>query len=68
MAFGDTIRVRKRGEITLPKPIRDALALDEGTILIANVEGGKLVITPGRVVAELPPLEIPTEVAAEAPE
>ena len=36
--------VAERGQITLPKPIRDALGLTKGTVLKVELEGGRVVL------------------------
>ena len=36
--------VAERGQITLPKPVRDALGLKKGTVLKVEVDGGRIVL------------------------
>ena len=36
--------VAERGQITLPKPVRDALGLTKGTILKVELDGGRIVL------------------------
>src|SRR5690606_5683087 len=36
--------VAERGQITLPKPVRDALGLSKGTILKVELEGGRIIL------------------------
>ena len=36
--------VAERGQITLPKAVRDALGLTKGTQLIVELEGGRIVL------------------------
>lgn len=38
-----------KGQITVPKPVRDALGLDEGDQVVFHVEGGRATLarTPG---------------------
>ena len=36
--------VAERGQITLPKPVRDALGLTKGTQLTVHLEGGRIVL------------------------
>ncbi|MFN0182577.1 MAG: AbrB/MazE/SpoVT family DNA-binding domain-containing protein [Aquabacterium sp.] len=36
--------VAERGQITLPKAVRDALGLTKGTKLIVELEGGRIVL------------------------
>lgn len=44
----NTVKVGRRGIITLPKKMRDALAITEGGILGVREEGGALVLEPHR--------------------
>ena len=45
----DTLIVSERGQITLPKSLRDRLAIKPGTALIAEEVEGKLVLRPAAV-------------------
>ncbi|MEO3692134.1 AbrB/MazE/SpoVT family DNA-binding domain-containing protein [Roseateles paludis] len=36
--------VAERGQITLPKAVRDALGLTKGTVLKVEIEGGRVVL------------------------
>ncbi|MGY0504229.1 AbrB/MazE/SpoVT family DNA-binding domain-containing protein [Luteimonas sp. e5] len=36
--------VAERGQITLPKPVRDALGLTKGTVLKVELDGGRIVL------------------------
>lgn len=36
--------VAERGQITLPKAVRDALGLTKGTVLTVELEGGRIVL------------------------
>ena len=36
--------VAERGQITLPKAVRDALGLSKGTVLKVELEGGRIVL------------------------
>jgi len=36
--------VAERGQITLPKAVRDALGLTKGTVLKVEIEGGRIVL------------------------
>lgn len=40
------VRVRRNGQITIPKAIRDALQIREGDILKAYIRGSELVLEP----------------------
>ncbi len=44
--------VSKKGQVVIPKPIRDQLGLTPGTILKVHVEGKKIILEP---LAEPPP-------------
>ena len=46
----ETIIVKDRGQITLPREIRKRLGIKPKSILTAEVKGGSLVITPAVVV------------------
>jgi len=41
-------RVSTKGQVVLPSPIRRQLGLRTGDLLDANVEGGRIVLTPRR--------------------
>ena len=47
----DTLIVSDRGQITLPKNLRDRLAIKPGTVLIAEEKDGQLVLQPAVVTA-----------------
>ncbi|GAP36592.1 AbrB/MazE/SpoVT family DNA-binding domain-containing protein [Piscinibacter sakaiensis] len=36
--------VAERGQITLPKPVRDALGLSKGTVLKVELDGGRIIL------------------------
>lgn len=36
--------VAERGQITLPKPVRDALGLTKGTVLKVELDGGRIIL------------------------
>lgn len=54
MAKRQTILVSDRGQITLPKAMRQRLGIKPGTALIAEEKGGKVVLRPAVVT----PVEI----------
>ncbi|OJI06778.1 hypothetical protein BK004_02300 [bacterium CG10_46_32] len=47
-------RLKQKGQITLPKRVRDRLGLSEGDFLEIDVEGGRGIIMPRRVVSAAP--------------
>ncbi len=47
----ETLIVSERGQITLPKSLRDRLAIKPGTALIAEEKDGELVLRPALVTA-----------------
>jgi len=49
MAKRQTILVSERGQITLPQEIRKRLGIKPGTALVAEEEGGKVVLRPAAV-------------------
>ncbi len=44
------IKVRHKGQVTLPAEIRDELDLEQGDLLEAEVHNGKVVLTPKTVI------------------
>jgi AbrB family looped-hinge helix DNA binding protein len=52
------IRVKKKAQITLPSGIRRALGIEEGDYLEAELQGGKVVLTPKTVITKLPPVTL----------
>lgn len=46
-----TLVVSERGQITLPKNLRDRLAIKPGTALIAEEKNGQLLLRPALVTA-----------------
>lgn len=40
------MRVTEKGQVTIPKPIRDASGIRPGTEVRFSLEGGKVVLTP----------------------
>ena len=49
MAKRQTLIVSERGQITLPQQIRKKLGIKAGTALVAEEEGGKVVLMPAAV-------------------
>ena len=43
-------KILERGQITIPKPIRESLGLKKGDIVDARLEGNCVVITPQKLV------------------
>lgn len=41
----ETVTVSSKGQVAIPKPIRDALNLSEGTKLTLQVEGQRIVLS-----------------------
>jgi AbrB family looped-hinge helix DNA binding protein len=44
------VKLKGKGQMTLPVDIREQLSLGEGDLLEANIEEGKIVLTPKTVV------------------
>lgn len=47
-------KLKPKGQITIPKQVRDRLGLSEGDLVEINVEGGRGIIMPRRVVPAAP--------------
>src|SRR5438067_2174709 len=46
-SMGTTVEIARRGQITIPKNLRDALGIEEGNkYALRALEGGILVLTP----------------------
>ena len=50
------IKVIRNGQITLPKEFREALSIDEGQILEAELEGSRIILKPLAFVERGPAL------------
>ncbi|MFP3163983.1 MAG: AbrB/MazE/SpoVT family DNA-binding domain-containing protein [Acidianus hospitalis] len=46
ISYGLSIKGKKKGIVILPKDVRVKLSINENDILIANIEGDKLVLRP----------------------
>jgi AbrB family looped-hinge helix DNA binding protein len=44
------VKLKGKGQMTLPVEIREQLSLDEGDLLEASIEKGKVVLTPKTVL------------------
>lgn len=44
------VRVLDHGQVTIPKPLREALGLKKGDLAEVELEGDRVVITPKRLV------------------
>ena len=45
--MGNTVEIARRGQITIPKPLRDKLGIEDGHKYgLRAVEGGILILTP----------------------
>jgi bifunctional DNA-binding transcriptional regulator/antitoxin component of YhaV-PrlF toxin-antitoxin module len=44
------VKLKGKGQMTLPVDIREQLSLDEGALLEASVEKGRVVLTPKTIV------------------
>lgn len=48
------VKIGKRHQVTIPKEIYEKLHLEEGDLLEAGQEGGRIVLTPKRLVDKAP--------------
>ncbi len=53
------VRVKRKGQVTIPNELRLKLGIEEGAILEIKAEKGEIILTP------LPPLEAGEPVGAE---
>jgi len=53
-----TTRVNPKHQITIPKPVFDAVRLEVGDILDARVRNGKIVLTPQRLADKIPAVKL----------
>lgn len=49
----NTITIKQRGIVTLPKKLRDSLGLAEGTILRVTTDKGNIVLEPDKKMTAL---------------
>mgnify|MGYP000126624230 CR=1 FL=1 len=56
--------VSRKGQVVIPKPIRDRLGLTPGTVLRVRIEGKKVILEP----LEKPPREVFVEAGPEVTE
>ena len=59
-------KLKPKGQITIPKPVRDQLGLSEGDLVEIEVEGGRGVIRDQRVVPAAPAAQADSQAAARA--
>ena len=53
MTIAKTVRLGRKGQMVLPKEVRDSLGLKEGDRLIVSVEGGQVILSaPERYAAD----------------
>jgi AbrB family looped-hinge helix DNA binding protein len=50
-------KISRRGQVTIPAPIRERLALMEGDYLEMTVEDGRIVLTPTEIVDRHPAID-----------
>ena len=50
-------KISRRGQVTIPVPIRERLALMEGDYLEMTVEDGRIVLTPTEVIDRHPAID-----------
>jgi AbrB family looped-hinge helix DNA binding protein len=48
------VRIGPKHQVTIPRPVREALNLDAGDFLEAAAEGGRIVLTPLQLSAKAP--------------
>ena len=43
------VKVTRKGQVTLPKEVRDMLGIREGDLLLVRVEGNRVILTKGEI-------------------
>jgi AbrB family looped-hinge helix DNA binding protein len=51
------VRVKQKGQVTIPADIREALGLDEGDLVEVACKGQRIVLTPKEVVDRHPAVD-----------
>ena len=49
-AMTTLVRIHRKGQMTLPSRLRSAIGIDEGDLVEASVQRGKIVLTPKTVI------------------
>ncbi|PYM48130.1 MAG: AbrB/MazE/SpoVT family DNA-binding domain-containing protein [Candidatus Rokuibacteriota bacterium] len=53
MTLSRSVRVSRKGQLVIPKEMRDALGVKEGDDLLARLEDGRVILTRPRVYARI---------------
>lgn len=46
MTTSKSVRLSKKGQLVIPKDIREVLGIKEGDVLLVSLEDGRVVLTP----------------------
>lgn len=60
-SVGLLARITSKGQITVPKAVRERLGAKEGDTLFFSVAGDEVTVRRIKPVEELPPIEVPPE-------
>lgn len=60
-SVGLTARITSKGQITVPKAVRERLDAKEGDMLFFSISGDEVTVHRILRVHELPPIEVPPE-------
>ena len=52
------VKIKTKGQITIPKKIRDSLGLSEGDLIEVDVKNGKGIFMPRHVIAAAPAIKL----------
>jgi len=52
------VKIKTKGQITIPKKVRETLGLSEGDLIEVDVENGKGIFMPRRVIAAAPAVKL----------
>ena len=60
-SVGLLARITSKGQITVPKAVRERLGAKEGDTLFFSIAGDEVTVRRIKPIEELPPIEVPPE-------
>lgn len=46
MTYSKMVKLSRKGQLVIPRPMRQTLGVKEGDELVATLEGGRVILTP----------------------